>query len=1073
MDDARSDRIGRLFEEALSLPPSGRDAFLDGACEGDDELRAELVSLLDRHDEAPDDLEDLAARLLPEAIAAATEAMSDDPLVGSRLGRYEILDRRGSGGMAVVYRARDRTLERTVALKLLPPSLSADEESRARFLAEARAASALDHPNIGVVHEVGSFAPEGGGPARLYIAMAYYEGETLAERLGRGPLSVREAVDIGRQVAAGLAAAHGKAIVHRDIKPANLLITPQGVAKIVDFGVAKLLERTGITRTGASVGTVAYMSPEQAAGEAVDARSDIWSLGVVLYEALTGRRPFRSGDQRALIHAILDGDPEPLAGARPDALPGLIDAVSRCLEKNPHRRFQTADALEAALSTAAADLAGGSARARAPGGPARTVTPFRIAGAAAALLALGALGFGLYRAGAPPTRVEGGSPTLAILPPVPVGGDTALARLADELVVTLSANLTGLGNLAIVDAISILAHAEDGREFGFEGGGRLARDLGASAFVIGTLRNAGPEVRLEFQVHRTADGALLDRGAVDASPDDPGSMADTAAFAILDAVWEEGDPPAPNRAAISTSSVPALRAYLRGERAFARGSYGDAIEAFEEAFAIDSTFWFAYWRSLYPRSHVLERPADPELVEKVREHRAELPTQDRLLVESGMGATLTERLDLLERLVLRYPHYWPAWWAYANTLVHWGPYVGRTAADSRVALERVVALNPGFATGWDHLFWMAEVEHDTALAERAMRRVLAIQAGDEARAEYRELVGFRYEVLRSGLEHPDTLATVATWLRAHPQVMEMAVWGLAASWMPRAQHRLNERLLALGQTARVTAAIEGGNALAWVARGAWDSALVAVDRWRRVADAAGGLEAYGLVVTGAALGVLAPEEARRRRPAPSVGGGGPEDPGVHEDQLAWLDGVLAHAEDDADGLSRSIEHLGSDPAATPGGSPRRDALRRSLHALRTEATGDREAAAEELVSLERELADRFATVWLTVRHPYVSSLHRVLAARWLRELGDEARAGELLTWYESVPGARGPWITAHQVGLGVITLLDRAEIAEALGSEAEARRLYVRFLELFDQPAPSIEPMIGRAHAGLERLGPP
>ena len=193
---------------------------------------------------------------------------------GTPLGPYKIVSQLGSGGMGVVYTATDPRLDRRVAIKLLPPDLTRDETAKQRFLQEAKAASALDHPNICTIHEINE-TPDG----QLYLVMAHYEGETLKERIARGPLDVNDAIDIATQVGQGLAKAHAAGIVHRDIKPANLMVTVDGTVKILDFGLAKLAGAEGMTQTGTTLGTVAYMSPEQLRGEDVDHRTDIWSLG--------------------------------------------------------------------------------------------------------------------------------------------------------------------------------------------------------------------------------------------------------------------------------------------------------------------------------------------------------------------------------------------------------------------------------------------------------------------------------------------------------------------------------------------------------------------------------------------------------------------------------------------------------------------------------------------------------------------------------------------------------------------------------------------------------------------------
>ena len=269
---------------------------------------------------------------LTKTLATPLPIITKDKLIA---GKYRIIEEIGQGGMGIVYKAEDLKLKRCVALKFLPPHLMDSPELKERFLIEAQAAAALSHPNICVIHEVGE---SGEHP---YIAMEYVEGETLRDKIRKGPLKSEEALAIVGQVAAGLAEAHRKGIIHRDIKSANIMVTDKGQAKVMDFGLAKLRGGSSLTKSQTTLGTVAYMSPEQARGGDLDQRTDIWSLGVVLYEMLAGKLPFRGDHDQAVIHSILHDEPESLKKARPDAAPGLEQIVGQALAKKPADRYRT------------------------------------------------------------------------------------------------------------------------------------------------------------------------------------------------------------------------------------------------------------------------------------------------------------------------------------------------------------------------------------------------------------------------------------------------------------------------------------------------------------------------------------------------------------------------------------------------------------------------------------------------------------------------------------------------------------------------------------------------------------
>ncbi|MEJ2616359.1 MAG: serine/threonine-protein kinase, partial [Ignavibacteriaceae bacterium] len=260
--------------------------------------------------------------------------------IGQKISHYQILEKLGQGGMGVVYIAQDLKLDRKVALKFLPSSYSFDEEAKKRFIHEAKAISSLQHHNICSVHEIDET-----DVGQLFICMDLYEGETLKELIKKGPFNIEKALDITMQIAEGLAKAHEKNIIHRDIKPANIFITNDGIVKILDFGLAKVSAQTQMTVMGTTMGTVAYMSPEQSRGENVDHRTDIWALGVILYEMLTGQQPFKGDYEQAVIYSLLNEEPELLKSINKEIPEQLELIVKKAIEKNPEDRYQNINEL--------------------------------------------------------------------------------------------------------------------------------------------------------------------------------------------------------------------------------------------------------------------------------------------------------------------------------------------------------------------------------------------------------------------------------------------------------------------------------------------------------------------------------------------------------------------------------------------------------------------------------------------------------------------------------------------------------------------------------------------------------
>jgi tetratricopeptide (TPR) repeat protein len=718
-------RLEEIFAEAIELPEEGRGAFLERACAGDAELRARLVALLEAHEAllAGGASQDGFLESLDGRAAALLHGLEGEPEEGDLVGRYRIVRPLGQGGMGRVYLARDPALDRPVALKLLPPYLSGDPAANRRLVEEARAASALDHPHIATVYEIGE-ADDG----RLFIAMAYYEGATLRERLREGPLPVAEAAAIAAAVAEGLAAAHARGIVHRDVKPENVILAPRGV-RIVDFGVAKVAANA-LTRTGATSGTVAYMSPEQTSGGMVDHRTDLWALGVVLHEMLAGERPFRGDAHDAVIYGIRNDEAPPLARLRPEVPPALSAVVERCLAKDPARRPASASELAGALRAAAGSPEEGAGRARgwlplaAYGGAAaltllgtaqaasRFLLPGWIPGAVLALLLVLGLVTLRTRGAARQRSLAAGAAALAVL--VAAGSlvvAQGLPRVTDARGVAGGA-FGERGWVLVAD----FEAGEGGEEVGLAAREALMVDLQQSGFLnvvpraqiagilqrMGlpdTVRLAGPlalEVAeragagavLSASVSRLGPQYVLSGRALSPASGDELFAVRTAAGAdrLLGAVeslsremrrrlGERRDDirrsrPLPE---VSTASLAALRLYALAERLIPL-DYDGAGGLAGEALRSDSTFAMGH-RLAAAIAHSQLRYGDANHhVTRAFELRDRLPERERWHIEALYHATVSleprRAAEAYELLLQRYPDDWRA----ANNLagVHQG-----------------------------------------------------------------------------------------------------------------------------------------------------------------------------------------------------------------------------------------------------------------------------------------------------------------------------------------------------------------------------------------------------------------
>ena len=511
-----------------------------------------------------------------------------DPRVGRTISHYRIVEKLGGGGMGVVYRAEDTRLKRPVALKFLPPELTRDENAKRRFVREAQAASALDHPNICGIHEIDE-TPDGA----LFICMACYDGETLDKKLQHGPLPAEEAIRIARKVAEGLAKAHSHGIIHRDIKPANIMVTRDGEVKILDFGLAKLRGSTKITRTGKTMGTFVYMSPEQVKGDDVGPRSDIFSLGVVLYELLANRLPFDGDHEAAVMYQIVNTDPKPLSEFRRDIPQRLQPVVDKILQKNASLRYQTAAELADDLES----IAGGTKPVFA--GRRRRYLRVVVVSIVAAVAIVAAMQpefrtavQGIFRPGAGKTH-------LAVLPFESIGGDAADQAFAAGLTETMTAQLAQIEqyheSLWVIPSSEIRVQKIDSPS-------KARKALGVNLVITGSVQRHTDRFQLTINLIDPVHGESsrqIDGTVIDGAADRVTVLQDQAVFRVLEMLDVSLLPQARRIVMAGSTAVPqAYDSYLKGvgyiQGYEKRENIDRAISSFRTAIGRDSLYALAY-----------------------------------------------------------------------------------------------------------------------------------------------------------------------------------------------------------------------------------------------------------------------------------------------------------------------------------------------------------------------------------------------------------------------------------------------------------------------------------------------
>ncbi|MFQ5708628.1 MAG: protein kinase [bacterium] len=578
-------------------------------------------------------------------------------MIDQTFAHYKILRKLGEGGMGVVYLAEDTKLKREVAIKFLPKEVAVQAEERERFKIEAQAAAALNHPNISTIHAIEAVDDQ------VFIVMEYIDGQELKEKIDAGPLSVEEVLNIAEQIANGLQAAHKKGIIHRDIKSTNIMLTENGQVKVMDFGLAKLRGSAQVTRVGTTLGTAAYMSPEQARGEKVNHRADIWSLGVVLYEMLTGQLPFRGDYEQAVIYRIMNEEPEPLA----DVPVELEQVVLKLLAKDPGQRYQKVDEFLRSLKNVR------SAMARAE-----------------------------------PVEKE---KAIAVLPFENISPDKETDYFADGLAEELIVNLSGLKDIRVVPRTTSMHYKGSQKEVK-----RIGRELGARYIITGSVRKHLENVRISVQLIDVASHTQLWAETYKGKLADVFDIQEQVSKQIVDALMLKLTPT--EKVVLekrATLNPQAFDCYLRARDFLSRrtkNSVQFAIQLFEKAIELDPRYAAAYaglgeaygtiYRDLEREESWLDRALEVSLKAIMYDATLSEAYASLGLAYFGKNA-LDEALEASQKAIALDPNNFNAFWILAR--IYHTTDRDRDAVD---ALEKVAALNPEFLPAYDDLMMFYE-----------------------------------------------------------------------------------------------------------------------------------------------------------------------------------------------------------------------------------------------------------------------------------------------------------------------------------------------------------------------------
>ncbi len=989
-------------------------------------------------------------------------------MIGTTISHYRILKKLGEGGMSVVYQAEDLKLGRLVALKFLPPSLAAGEAEKQRFMLEARTASSLDHPNICTIYEIDETRD-----GQIYMAMACYEGETLKNRLEKGRLSIPEALQIALQIAQGLAKAHARAIIHCDVKPANIIFTTDSIAKILDFGIARLLAPGQRDGSASTAGTVAYMAPEQTRGEPVDQRADIWSLGVLLYEMIAGRLPFDGDLEIELLYAINNEAPIPIQNLRPEVPDALATLLNQSLARNPSARYQTIVELIAALGRClrtGADAGTTNTSGEEPQASPAKRKRRRVLQLTAALLLLAVpLLFWLlwprHMGESPPPLSD---KTFAIFP-FTVNGAADMKYLEEGMMDLFYTNLNGAGGLRTVDPRALLNQLRLLRKekIDFADAQNIARFFGARHFIMGSLIAANGELRCSAALHDAAgDGREAIPVTAEGKGDDLFALVDGLTRQILARYSTAPADRVELLGARTTQSLPALKAYLQGIREDRDGHLQEARRFYSQAVDLDSAFAMAWLNLGYLEwGYLMELDRAQRCLEQASRHRGMLSSRDQSGIDFLQAVLQGEHeraLEIAGQIVHEFPDDVWGWTQVASLWPQWANQLGRSVLERYDAFAKLLQLDPENASNYQQVLFSAYIRGDLAEIDHYIARfrqlspdheygwmVLAPRAfitGDPAdqRTILQEARLVDDGNLLNGIANSSVLAKNLT------DVIPLTRVAVEAERSPAIRA---SGCLFLG--------------LQEMSRGRWGAAMAKLDTLEQLHPG------YKFIIQGLYNPLffeMAPADRPPGQPGsflPTGSGGELEKRFITEMAFADARNLLRQIELYSLGLAASYSgdslKAGAAAATLLAGTPPEEARSlvriwaATLRALIARSGRRYEAA---LTQLEKErVVIRFPLFWSPV---YNTAFSRYLRATLLEELG---RDDEALAWFASIAQNYH-----YDLPFRAPAALHRARIHDRNGRKTAAIREYERFLALWRKCDPEFKPLVAEAEARITAL---